>query len=92
MIIDRLKLFLILTIIIILTFYLLQYLQKEYFQNNTTTTTQSNISGKVPMDRTLLYGSLFLDKLDEVNKNMTNPDIKYDTKRLELFRYYDVLY
>ena len=45
-----------------------------------------------PIDRTKLYGSLFLDNLDEVIKNLTNPDIQYDTKRMQLFRYYDVLY
>jgi hypothetical protein len=45
-----------------------------------------------PMDKTKLYGSIFLDNLDTVIKNLTNPDIEYDTKRMQLFRYYDVLY
>ena len=43
------------------------------------------------MDRTQLYGSLFLDNLDSVIQNMTNPDIKYDTKRIQVVRYSDVL-
>jgi hypothetical protein len=44
-----------------------------------------------PVDRTKLYGSLFLDKLPQVIKNMTDPSIKYDTKRIEIIRYNDVL-
>jgi len=42
-------------------------------------------------DRTLLYGSLFLDNLGGVIKNMTDPPINYDTKRIEIIRYSDVL-
>jgi len=44
-----------------------------------------------PIDRTKLYGTLFLDKLDEVIKSLTDPPILYDTKRIELVRYNDVL-
>ena len=83
---DRLNQFFTLTLMIVITYIISLYLQKEYFENETTTTKPA------PMDRTKLYGSLFLDNLDEIKKNMTNPDIKYDTKRLELFKYYDVLY
>jgi hypothetical protein len=43
------------------------------------------------MDRTQLYGSLFLDGLDTVIKNMTDPRISYDTKSIEVVRYSDVL-
>ena len=91
---DRLNQFFTLTFMIVITYIISLYLQKEYFQNETTTT-QSNLIASptaIPIDRTKLYGSLFLDNLDEIKKNMTNPDIKYDTKRLELFKYYDVLY
>jgi hypothetical protein len=42
-------------------------------------------------NRTLLYGSLFLDNLDQQIKNMTDPTIKYDNKRIELIRYSDVV-
>lgn len=44
-----------------------------------------------PMDRTKLYGSLFLDNIETVIKNMTDPKIKYDTKRIQVIRYSDVL-
>ena len=42
-------------------------------------------------DRTLLYGSLFLDKLNEQIKNMTDPRIEYDDKRIDIVKYSDVL-
>ena len=42
-------------------------------------------------DRTLLYGSLFLDKLNEQIKDMTDPRIKYDEKRIDIVKYSDVL-
>jgi hypothetical protein len=44
------------------------------------------------LERTQLYGSLFLDNLDQQIKNMTNPDIKYDTKRIQLNNYSDILF
>ena len=44
-----------------------------------------------PIDRTKLYGSLFLDNLNKQIKSLTNPSILYDTKRIELVRYNDVL-
>jgi hypothetical protein len=42
-------------------------------------------------NKTLLYGSLFLDKLDEQIKNMTDPRIQYDNKRIDIVKYSDVL-
>lgn len=42
-------------------------------------------------NRTLLYGSLFLDNLDEQIKRLTDPPITYDTKRIEIIKYSDVL-
>jgi hypothetical protein len=42
-------------------------------------------------ERTKLYGSLFLDGLNKVIKNMTDPPITYDTKRIELIKYSDIL-
>ena len=44
-----------------------------------------------PIDRTILYGSIFLDNLDKQIKSLTDPPILYDTKRIELIRYSDVL-
>lgn len=45
----------------------------------------------VNFERTQLYGSLFLDDLNKVIKRMTDPPIAYDTKRIELIRYSDIL-
>lgn len=42
-------------------------------------------------DRTLLYGSLFLDNLNKQIKDMTDPKIQYDTKRIDIIKYSDVL-
>ena len=42
-------------------------------------------------DGTQLYGSLFLDNLNEVITNMTDPPIMYDTKSIVLNKYNDVL-
>jgi len=56
-----------------------------------TKKTEPQISKPQPIERTQLYGSIFLDKLDEQIKQMTNPDIKYDTKRIQLNQYDDVL-
>jgi hypothetical protein len=42
-------------------------------------------------DGTQLYGSLFLDNLNEVIKNMTDPPIMYDNKSIVLNKYNDVL-
>ena len=42
-------------------------------------------------NRTLLYGSLFLDKLNEQIKEMTDPKIQYDDKRIDIIKYSDVL-
>ena len=44
-----------------------------------------------PIDRTRLYGSIFLDNLNTQIKNLTDPPIMYDTKRIELIRYNDLL-
>ena len=42
-------------------------------------------------DGTQLYGSIFLDNLNGVIKNMTDPPIMYDNKTIELNRYSDIL-
>ncbi len=42
-------------------------------------------------NRTLLYGSLFLDNLNKQIKELTEPSINYDTKRIEIIRYSDIL-
>ena len=45
----------------------------------------------IEKNRTLLYGSLFLDKLDEQVKNLTDPKIMYNSKRIDIIKYSDVL-
>lgn len=55
------------------------------------TTTNSFTNSKYERNRTLLYGSLFLDNLDEQIQRLTNPPIQYDTKRIELVKYSDIV-
>ena len=42
-------------------------------------------------NRTLLYGSLFLDNLSEQIKKLTDPSILYDDKRIDIVKYSDIL-
>ena len=44
-----------------------------------------------PIDKTLLYGSLFLDNLDTQIQNLTNPPIMYEQKRIDIIKYNDIL-
>lgn len=76
-------------IIAILLMIVLMILINRYFDGFDGTGENGIISEK--MDRTKLYGSLFLDGLDKVIKNMTDPTIGYDVKRIEVLRYSDVL-
>ena len=86
------KLILIVFIIFIILSFIIKYNTHEIFDNNPSTTQpDKNNTPNTPIDRTKLYGSLFLDKLDEVIHNMTDPDIKYETKRIELNKYSDIL-
>ena len=76
------------TILLILTIlhkYIIKNNTRERFYNDYPQTTAPN------MERTQLYGSLFLDNLDEVIINMTNPPVKYDTKRIDIIKYSDIL-
>ena len=45
----------------------------------------------VKNDGTKLYGSLFLDNLNDVIINMTDPPINYNSKRIDLIKYSDIL-
>ncbi len=90
--IHIIKLTLIVFIIFIILTFIIKFNNHEQFYNETSTTNpELNNTTNKPIDRTKLYGTLFLDKLDEVIKNMTNPDIKYESSRIELNKYSDIL-
>ena len=82
-------LFLIICIIIIIIIYNIKLINYDSFltTNSISTTTTQYIKN----DGTKLYGSLFLDNLNDVVINMTDPPINYDTKRIEINKYSDVL-
>ena len=71
----------IIIILAILTYILLN--NHDSFESPTTT--------KQSFEKTQLYGSIFLENLDEVIKNMTDPPIMYDNKNIQLIRYNDVI-
>ena len=77
--------FILATIIIIL--YKNKYVKYDSFELPKTTKQSIPTS----FERTQLYGSLFLDGLDTVIQNLTDPPIIYDTKQMELTRYSDTL-
>uniref|UniRef100_A0A6C0HL89 Uncharacterized protein n=1 Tax=viral metagenome TaxID=1070528 RepID=A0A6C0HL89_9ZZZZ len=77
------------TIIVYVIITTIIFKKRDKFDGGESSSESSIISNK--MDRTQLYGSLFLDGLDTVIKNMTDPRISYDTKSIEVVRYSDVL-
>ena len=94
---KKIKLYSIILIVILLLililFYIKLYKHDSFYINVQTTiplTTNSSLKN-APIDRTKLYGSLFLDNLNESVKNMSNPDIKYEDTRIELNKYSDIL-
>jgi hypothetical protein len=62
-----------------------------YIMNNKLFNRDSFENEKKPIERTKLYVSLLLDNLDGVTKNLSDPDIKYESKRIELNQYSDIL-
>jgi hypothetical protein len=68
---------------------ILEY-KPNYSRNNISRFVNLPISN-YEKDRTLLYGSLFLDKLNDQIKKMTDPRITYDDKRIDIIKYSDVL-
>ena len=76
---------LIITLVIIIYLIVYKYKLIDSFDSIPQTTKQNYNDG------TQLYCSLFLDNLNEVVINMTNPPIKYDTKTIELIKYSDIL-
>ena len=68
--------------IVVLIIYIInnKIFTRDYFENP-----------KKPIERTKLYKSLFLDNLNGVIKNLSDPDIKYESQRIELNKYSDIL-
>ena len=74
----------------IITFILYNNIRQEPFLASPPPTNLFN-DPRYEKNRTLLYGSLFLDNLDKQIKNMTDPPIQYDTKRIDIIKYADAL-
>jgi hypothetical protein len=86
------KLILILFILVLAIGIIYRNMHNETFRD-ASASAKANLFNdpRYEKDRTLLYGSLFLDKLDEQIKGMTDPRIQYDTKRIDIIKYADVL-
>lgn len=76
-------------LIIILAILIYRLLYK--FNLNNYDAFESPQTTKQSFERTKLYGSIFLDNLNEVITKMTDPPILYDTKQINLIRYSDVI-
>jgi hypothetical protein len=81
---------LVISIVLLIIYILNNKLNNKLF-NNTYVTWDSFENEKKPIERTQLYVSLLLDNLDGVVKNLSDPDIKYESKRIELNQYSDIL-
>jgi hypothetical protein len=78
---------------------------KEKFAPNPTTQTQANSNANsyansfksydflntAPLDRTKLYGSLSLNNIEDVIKNMTEPPQKFYKTQMQLNDYQDII-
>ena len=84
-------------ILLILIFIVLVIVSCKLIFNNCFKTSEkfkneySNYSNEYEKNRTKLYGSLFLDNLNKQIKNLTDPAIKYNNKRIEIIKYDDIL-
>jgi len=63
----------------------------KYKYNKYSNSINYNMETFEPIDRTILYGSLFLDNLNEQIIRLTDPPIAYDNKRIDIIKYSDVL-
>ena len=79
----------VITIIVIIIIYNIKLFNYDSFVSIDTTT--PTFTQYIKNDGTKLYGSMFLDNLNDVIINMTDPPIKYDSKRVELIKYSDIL-
>ena len=80
--------YILIIIILVILVYKVVYTRYDtfYIQQTMPQTTKQPYN-----DGTQLYGSIFLDNLNGVITNMTNPPIMYDKKTVELNRYSDIL-
>lgn len=83
-------LFYLIIIIIFIILFILYYFKLYNYDSFLISNLQDNPEFD-SLERTKLYGSLFLDNLDSVIINMTDPSIKYDTKRIDIIKYNDIL-
>jgi hypothetical protein len=87
----------VITLVIIVVVSIIYILNNKIITNtdsfeisNTNSLAISNRSEK-PIERTQLYISLFLDNLDSVIQKLTDPDINYEPKRIDIIKYSDML-
>ena len=85
----KLLLCLIFIALILVAIYILN-INEQFYRYNDNNNDDNDIQINKG-ERTKLYGSLFLDNLEGVIKNMSNPSINYNTKRLENIKYSDIL-
>ena len=89
----------VIVIILILIFLYIKVSKTDSFYNLESTNSSlpntslpnTLITKAQPIDRTQLYGALFLENLDKTIKNLSNPDIQYEEKRIQLNNYIDIL-
>jgi hypothetical protein len=85
---NLLFLIIIIIIVIIIIYNIKLFNYDSFVSIDTTIPTATQY---IKNDGTKLYGSIFLDNLNDVIVNMTDPPIKYDSKRVELIKYSDIL-
>ena len=78
------KIYIIIILVLLIGIYILENTENFLIEKNKDVIYEK--------DRTLLYGSLFLDNLNKQIKNMTDPRIEYDDKRIDIIKYNDVLF
>ena len=82
----------ILFILIILIILYIKLYKNDTFNNLEKKKISKTTTQSYPIDKTKLYGSLFLENLDKNIKKLSNPDIKYEGTRSELNNYIDILH
>uniref|UniRef100_A0A6C0F0Q2 Uncharacterized protein n=1 Tax=viral metagenome TaxID=1070528 RepID=A0A6C0F0Q2_9ZZZZ len=82
---SNLVIFIIIIIILFILSYIYTTLSYNSIYSNTYLETFEGI------DKTKLWGSVFLDNLPIQITSLTNPPILYDSKRIELIKYNDVI-